>query len=260
VPENLRSEYQRTTGQLAEALRFMEALHESSVEELTRVDFYTSHEGLNLHYESAQTRQVPRRSGFYDLTTHLPWIGERTRALDGAHVEFFRGIENPVAVKLGPSSTTDQVLRLADALNPGEVPGKLLLITRMGHEKVGDVLPRLVEGVKAAGRRVLWVCDPMHGNTKVAPSGLKTRDFDDILREVEITFDVHEGAGTHMGGVHFEMTGENVTECTGGVAGITVDDLDKNYASACDPRLNYRQALEMGFRIAKRLGRHARKT
>jgi 3-deoxy-7-phosphoheptulonate synthase len=259
VPDSLRDEYETTTRQLAEALRFMEALGESTVEELTRVDFYTSHEGLNLLYESAQTRQVPRRDGWWDLTTHLPWIGERTRALDGAHVEFFRGIENPLGIKLGPTTTADQVVRLIDALNPKNEPGKLALITRMGASRVGDVLPGLVEAVRRAGRVVLWVCDPMHGNTQVTPSGLKTRDFDHILREVETTFDVHEASGSYLGGVHFELTGENVTECIGGAAGVTVDDLDKNYASACDPRLNYRQALEMGFHIAKRLGRNSRR-
>jgi 3-deoxy-7-phosphoheptulonate synthase len=258
IPDTLRVEYERTTQQLAEALRFMEALGESTIEELTRVDFYSSHEGLNLHYESAQTRQVPRRHGWYDLTTHFPWVGERTRALDGAHVEFFRGIENPLAIKLGPTTTIDQILRLIEALNPSNAPGKLALVTRMGAAKVGDVLPRLVEAVRRAGRVVLWVSDPMHGNTQTAPSGLKTRDFDDILREVEWTFDVHEACGTHLGGVHFEMTGEDVTECIGGAAGVTVDDLDKNYATACDPRLNYRQALEMGFRIAQKLGKQTR--
>ncbi len=258
VPDSLRHEYERTTGQLGEALRFMEALHERSVEELTRVDFYTSHEGLNLHYESGQTRRVPRKEGWYDLTTHFPWIGERTRALDGAHIEFFRGIENPVGVKVGPSATAEQVLGLIDALNPRNEPGKLALVTRMGAGKVSGALPGLVEAVKRSGRLVLWVCDPMHGNTQVAPSGFKTRDFDDILREVELTFDVHEACGTNLGGVHFEMTGEDVSECIGGAAGITVNDLDRNYSSACDPRLNYRQALEMGFRMAKRLGSHAR--
>jgi 3-deoxy-7-phosphoheptulonate synthase len=258
MPEALRQEYERTAQQLAEALHFMEALGESTIEELTRVDFYTSHEGLNLHYESAQTRQVPRREGWYDLTTHFPWIGERTRALDGAHIEFFRGIANPLGVKLGPTSTPDTVLRIIDALNPTNAPGKLALVTRMGARKVGDVLPALVEAVRKEGRHVLWVSDPMHGNTQTAPSGLKTRDFEDILREVEWTFDVHEACSTHLGGVHFEMTGEDVTECIGGAAGVTVDDLDKNYATACDPRLNYRQALEMGFRIAKKLGRVAR--
>ncbi|HZU82158.1 MAG TPA: 3-deoxy-7-phosphoheptulonate synthase class II [Polyangiaceae bacterium] len=256
--DSLHEEYERTTHQLAEALRFMEALGESTVEDLTRVDFYTSHEGLNLHYESAQTRQVPRRDGWYDLTTHFPWIGERTRALDGAHIEFFRGVENPIGVKLGPGITADQVLGLIDALNPRNEPGKLALVTRMGASRVADVLPKLVETIKRSGRTVLWMCDPMHGNTQAAPSGLKTRDFDDILREVETTFDVHEACGTYLGGVHFELTGEDVTECIGGAAGVTIDDLDKNYATACDPRLNYRQALEMGFRLAKRLARHPR--
>jgi 3-deoxy-7-phosphoheptulonate synthase len=255
IPDSLRQEYERTTRELAEALRFMEALGETSIEDLTRVDFYTSHEGLNLHYESAQTRRVPRRSGWYDLTTHFPWIGERTRALDGAHVEFFRGVQNPVGVKLGPSVAPDQALRLAEALNPSGEPGKLAFITRMGAAKVKHALPPLVEGLKRSGLPVLWVCDPMHGNTQVTPAGVKTRDFDAILSEVEATFDVHEGCGTHLGGVHFEMTGDDVTECIGGAAGITVDDLDRNYATACDPRLNYRQALEMGFRIAKRLGK-----
>lgn len=258
APDSLRQEYERTTRQLADALSFMEAIGEMSIEELTRVDFYTSHEGLNLLYESAQTRKVPRREGYWDLTTHFPWIGERTRALDGAHVEFFRGVENPLGVKLGPSVTADQVLRLVDVLNPDNQPGKIALISRMGASRVGDVLPGLVEVVKRAGRTVLWVCDPMHGNTQVAPGGLKTRDFDDILKEVETTFDVHDGCGTYLGGVHFELTGEDVTECIGGASGVTIDDLDRNYASACDPRLNYRQALEMGFRIAKRLARHAR--
>ncbi|MGH7269312.1 MAG: 3-deoxy-7-phosphoheptulonate synthase, partial [Polyangiaceae bacterium] len=189
VPDSLRDEYERTTRQLAEALRFMEALGESTVEELTRVDFYTSHEGLSLPYESAQTRRVPRRDGWFDLTTHFPWIGERTRALDGAHIEFFRGIENPIGVKLGPSVTADDVLRLIDVLNPTNEAGKIALVTRMGASRVGDALPPLVDAVKRAGRLVLWVCDPMHGNTQSAPSGLKTRDFDDILREVELAFD-----------------------------------------------------------------------
>jgi 3-deoxy-7-phosphoheptulonate synthase len=254
----LRHEYERTTRQLAEALRFMEALGESTVEELTRVDFYSSHEGLNLHYESAQTRRVPRRDGWYDLTTHFPWIGERTRALDGAHVEYFRGIVNPIGVKLGPRISADDVLRLLDALDPQNEPGKMALITRIGATRVADVLPGLVEAVRRAGRTVLWVCDPMHGNTQVAPSGTKTRDFDDVLREVETTFEVHDACGSCLGGVHFELTGEDVTECIGGAAGITVADLDRNYATACDPRLNYRQALEMGFRIAKRLAAHSK--
>lgn len=258
IPKDLKEEYERTTRQLAEALRFMEALGEITVEDLTRVDFYTSHEGLNLHYESAQTREVPRRPGFYDLTTHFPWIGERTRALDGAHVEFFRGVQNPVGVKLGPSVSPDDAVRLVERLNPRDEPGKIVLITRMGAKRVEASLPPLIEAVRRSGYRVLWVCDPMHGNTMSTASGLKTRSFDDVLHEVELTFDVHEAHATTLGGVHFELTGEDVTECIGGAAGITEEDLDRNYASLCDPRLNYRQALEMGFRIARRMARTAR--
>jgi 3-deoxy-7-phosphoheptulonate synthase len=253
LPEQLRDDYEQMTRRLSEALRFMEALGEGDVEELTRVEFFTSHEGLNLHYESAQTRPVPRRRGHYDLTVHFPWIGERTRQLDGAHIEFFRGISNPIGVKVGPSTTGDDLLRLAEVLDPENEPGKLVIITRMGASRVSERLPELIRATKRAGRRILWISDPMHGNTKSTTAGIKTRNFDDILREVEATFDVHDAENSYLGGVHFELTGEDVTECTGGAAGITEQDLDKNYASLCDPRLNYRQALEMSFRIAKRM-------
>lgn len=253
----LRAEYTNMSRTLAEAVRFMEALGERSVAELTRVEFFTSHEGLNLRYEAAQTRRVPRRSGFYDLTTHMPWIGERTRALGGAHVEFFRGIANVVGVKLGPKVTPDEALRLFEKLDPDNTPGKLVAITRMGAKQVERALPPLVDAVHREGRRVLFVCDPMHGNTTTTSSGIKTRDFGDILREIESSFDVLEAAGGHLGGVHFELTGEDVTECTGG--GLSEEDLDKNYVSVCDPRLNYRQSLEMAFSIARRLGRRAGK-
>jgi 3-deoxy-7-phosphoheptulonate synthase len=245
--EELRSEYKQTTEKLAEALRFMEAIGEGKVEELTRVDFYTSHEGLNLHYESAQTRKVPRRDGHYLLTTHMPWIGERTRAIDGAHVEFFRGIENVVGVKLGPKVDPTDAVKLLEALSPTNEPGKLVAITRMGAQNVEKALPPLVDAVRRANRRVLWVCDPMHGNGITTASGLKTRSFDDILLEIERSFAVHTRQGSELGGVHFELTGEDVTECIGG--GIDEADLDKNYLSVCDPRLNYRQALEMALRL-----------
>ena len=243
----LREEYMHTTARLSEALHFMEALGEMTVDELSRVDFYTSHEGLNLHYEAAQTRTVPRREGHYLLTTHMPWIGERTRSLDGAHVEFFRGITNVVGVKLGPKVDPAQAVELLTALSPANEPGKLVAITRMGAAQVETALPPLVEAVQRAGRRVLWMCDPMHGNTQSLASGIKTRSFDDILREIELSFVVHRGLGTELGGIHFELTGEDVTECVGG--GILETDLTTNYASACDPRLNYRQALEMAFRV-----------
>lgn len=247
LPPELREEYMQTTKKLSEALRFMEALGEMTVDELSRVDFYTSHEGLNLHYESAQTRKVPRREGHYLLTTHMPWIGERTRALDGAHVEFFRGIENVVGVKLGPKVDPQEAVRLLTCLSPTNEAGKLVAITRMGADEVETSLPPLVEAVTRAGRRVLWMCDPMHGNTHATASGIKTRRFEDILLEIERSFAAHREVGTELGGIHFELTGEDVTECIGG--GITEADLDKNYASVCDPRLNYRQALEMAFRI-----------
>ena len=248
----VRAEYERTTSELSQALRFMEALGERTVDDLTRVDFFTSHEGLNLHYESAQTRTVPRRAGYYDLTVHLPWIGERTRAEGGAHVEFFRGIRNPVGVKIGPSVKPDEIVRLVERLNEQDEPGKIVLVTRLGADKVEGALPVLVEAVRRAGRRVLWVCDPMHGNGITTASGLKTRDFDQILREVERSFTVHAALGSHLGGVHFELTGEDVTECIGG--GISESDLDRNYLSVCDPRLNYAQALEMAFLVGRRMG------
>ena len=253
LSSELRDEYQRTSRQLAEALRFMEALGETSIEELSRVTFYTSHEGLNLHYESAQTREVPRRDGFWNLTTHLPWIGERTRQLEGAHIEFFRGIQNPVGVKIGPTCEPDELIALLDALNPEEIPGKIVLISRLGASAVAERLPPLLRATKREGRRVLWISDPMHGNTQTTRSGIKTRSFEDILREIEAVMDAHEAEGTVFGGVHFELTGEDVTECVGGAAGVTEDDLATNYVSACDPRLNYRQALEMAFRITRRL-------
>lgn len=253
LSDDLREEYQRTVAEVGQALRFMEALGDGPVEELHRVEFFTSHEGLNLLYESAQTRSVPRRTGHYDLTTHLPWIGERTRQLDGAHVEFFRGIRNPVGVKVGPSATPDIVLGLLDVLNPENEPGKIVLITRMGADKVEQALPNIVRGVHAAGRKVLWMSDPMHGNTQSTSGGLKTRPFEAIQRELEAVMAVHRAEGTWLGGVHFELTGDDVTECVGGAEALTEEDLERNYTSACDPRLNYRQALEMTFQLGRGL-------
>ncbi|WP_441286493.1 3-deoxy-7-phosphoheptulonate synthase class II [Sorangium sp. KYC3313] len=257
LPGELRERYQRMTEQVGEALRFMEALAEVPVGELSRVEFFTSHEGLHLHYESAQTRKVARRPGFYDLTTHLPWIGERTRQPDGAHVEFFSGVENPLGIKLGPKTLRDDVIRLLDRLNPTDEPGKIVLIVRMGAGRVRDGLPPLIEAVRSAGRKVLWMSDPMHGNTQTTSSGIKTRNFEDILTEIEASFEVHESMGSHLGGVHFELTGDDVTECVG--AGLTESDLDQRYASLCDPRLNYRQSLEMAFRIAHRMAEASRR-
>lgn len=255
LPEDLRAEYARMTERLAEGLKFMEAIGEKSVDQLTRVEFFTSHEGLNLLYESAQTRTVPRRKGHYNLSTHLPWIGDRTRALDGAHIEYFRGIRNPVGVKLGANTNPADVPALLRVLNPSREEGKMVLIVRAGVAKVRGLLPRLIEAVQKAedAGPVLWMCDPMHGNTVSAPSGIKTRSFAHILEELEVSWDVHQSAGTRLGGVHIELTGEDVTECVGGAAGLTEDDLTRRYLSPCDPRLNYEQALELAFCLARRM-------
>ncbi len=249
-----RARFESASRELASALRFMEALGEKSVDDLSRVRFFTGHEGLNLYYESAQTRKVPRRQDFYNLTTHMPWIGERTRALDGAHVEYFRGIANPIGVKVGPDADPVELLDLIDVLNPDGEPGKLALITRMGADRVEEVLPRLVRVVSSAHKRVLWVCDPMHANAMTTPQGVKTRSFDDILKELEATCDIHASEGHPLGGVHFELTGHDVTECVGGAAGLRAEDLHQNYTSSCDPRLNYEQSLEMAFLLARKLG------
>ena len=250
LPPDLKAQYLETTKRVRGALRFMHALGDAPADALARAPFFTSHEGLNLHYESAQTRRVPRRDGWYDLSTHMPWIGERTRGLDGAHVEFFRGIGNPIGVKLGPTATPEIVHGLLDVLDPDGEPGKIVLITRMGASRVRTALPPILEAVHASGRPVLWMSDPMHGNTQATASGLKTRNFDAILDELEGCRAAHDAAGTYMGGVHFELTGDDVTECTGGSDGLTESDLSLNYTTACDPRLNYRQALEMTFRLA----------
>jgi 3-deoxy-7-phosphoheptulonate synthase len=257
LPLELRAEYERMTQRMSDGLRFMEAVGERTVDELTRMEFFTSHEGLNLLYESAQTRKVPRRGGYYNLTTHLPWIGERTREISGAHVEYFRGIRNPVGVKVGAAIAPEELLRLLDTLNPHNEQGKIVLIARMGAKKVGGALPGLVEVVQRAGKHVLWVCDPMHGNIMTTSGGIKTREFEQIAAELEASWDVHESLGSHLGGVHIELTGEDVTECVGGASGISEGDLTRNYVSACDPRLNYDQSMELAFLLARRMARTA---
>jgi 3-deoxy-7-phosphoheptulonate synthase len=254
VAPEVREKYERTLRHLSEALRFMEAIGESAFHELARVEFFCSHEALNLLYESAQTREVPRRDGYYNLTTHLPWIGDRTRALDGAHIEYIRGIRNPVGVKVGPTMEPDELKRLVEFIDPAAEPGRVVLITRFGAAKLGDHLPGLIRAVRQTGRRPVWLCDPMHGNTTTTTSGHKTRDFDAILAELNHAIDAHDAAGSVLGGVHFEMTGEDVTECIGGASGVREQDLDLNYTTKCDPRLNFQQALEMAFLVAERLG------
>jgi 3-deoxy-7-phosphoheptulonate synthase len=248
----LADEYHRMVSGIGDAVRFMETLSGTAVHNLNRVDFFTSHEALLLPYEEAQTRQVPRQWGWFDLSTHFPWIGMRTAAIDGAHVEYFRGIRNPVAVKIGPSVTPDQLLALVDVLNPDDEPGRLSLIHRMGAVHVADKLPPLLDALRRDGRRVLWICDPMHGNTEATSNGYKTRRFRNIRSEIEQSFDIHAAAGTRLGGVHLELTGEDVTECTGGARDLSDRDLERAYRSSVDPRLNYEQALETAMLIVRK--------
>jgi 3-deoxy-7-phosphoheptulonate synthase len=248
----LSEDYHRMVDAVGDAVRFMETISGEALHNLNRADFYTSHEALLLPYEEALTRQVPRQWGWFNLATHFPWIGMRTAALDGAHVEYFRGIRNPVAVKIGPSVTPDQLLQLADALNPGNEPGRLSFIQRMGADKVEAKLPPLVQALQREGKRVLWVCDPMHGNTESTSNGFKTRRFENIRAELERSFDIHAGLGSRLGGVHLELTGENVTECLGGARELTELDLERAYRSTVDPRLNYEQSLEIAMLIVRK--------
>ncbi len=242
-------QYSHMVSSIGESLRFIETLTGIPVSEANRVDFFTSHEGLHLCYEQAQTRQVPRRSGFYNLATHFPWIGERTRSLNGAHVEFFRGIVNPIAVKIGPVITPDELIALTEILNPANEPGRLTLTHRFGASRVEKCLPPLVEAVRRNGRQVLWCCDPMHGNTETTCGGIKTRHFKNILGELEASFQILRDCSAHLGGVHVELTGENVTECIGGASGVTEADLTRDYRSQLDPRLNYEQAMELALAL-----------
>jgi 3-deoxy-7-phosphoheptulonate synthase len=247
----LAAEYRRMVAAIADSLRFMETLA-GPIASFSRVDFFTSHEALLLHYEQALTRQVPRNPGWFNLSTHFPWIGMRTAAVDGAHVEYFRGIRNPIAVKVGPSVTPAQLLPLIDALNPQDEPGRLTLIHRMGNARIAQALPPLLEAVRREGRRVLWVADPMHGNTESTSNGYKTRRFANICGELDQAFDIHAAAGTRLGGVHLELTGEDVTECMGGARGLSESDLERAYKSMVDPRLNYEQSLELAMLIGRK--------
>ncbi len=246
-------EYHMIVERIGDAVRFMETCTSAPLANSNRIDFFTSHEGLNLWYEQAQTRQVPRRTGWYNLSTHFPWIGERTRSLDGAHIEYFRGIRNPIAVKVGPSIAADELLELIRILDPESEPGRLTLIHRLGAQTIGKALPPLIEAVKRAGKQVLWCCDPMHANTLTTRSGIKTRRFDDILSELDQALAIHQSLGSHLGGIHIELTGENVTECIGGARGLAEEDLGIAYKSQLDPRLNYEQAMEMALRLARHM-------
>jgi 3-deoxy-7-phosphoheptulonate synthase len=256
---HLQEEYEQMVQSIRESLIFMEAIAGVHVNEMGRVDFFTSHEGLALLYEQAQTRQVPRRTGWYNLSTHMPWIGMRTAQPGSAHVEYFRGVRNPIAVKVGPTMTAEWLTELLDILHPDDEPGRLTLIHRLGADRVKEALPPLLETVRKSGKTVLWMADPMHGNTETTANGTKTRRFDKILSELEQSFQVHAEQGTILGGVHFELTGEDVTECVGGARGLDEADLERDYRTQVDPRLNYEQALEMAMRIARHL-RGARKS
>ncbi len=248
------AEYMKVVGAIQDSIGFLEGLGEIGTDLLNRVEFYTSHEGLHLPYEQAQTRTVPRREGYYDLGAHMLWIGERTRGVDGAHVEFFRGVRNPIGVKIGPACTPDEAVELARRLNPDAEPGRIVLITRHGAGQVERQLPPLIRAVRDADLPVVWCCDPMHGNVIKTRSGRKTRSFDAILNELGAAIRAHEMAGTILGGVHLELTGERVTECIGGALGLTEDDLDESYETFCDPRLNHSQSLEVALLLARRLG------
>jgi 3-deoxy-7-phosphoheptulonate synthase len=249
--------YEQLAGEIDRAMRFMKAcgFDTESEPKLHEVDFSTSHEALILGYEEALTRRDSLTGDWYDCSAHLVWIGERTRHLDGAHVEFARGIGNPVAVKVGPSCSPDEAVALCEALNPDRVPGRLTFITRMGADKVRDVLPLLLRAITDAGHPVVWACDPMHGNTFTSTTGRKTRDFSVIIDEIAGFFAAHRAEGTWPGGVHVELTGDDVTECLGGAEEVADQDLDDRYETMCDPRLNGRQSLDLAFHVAELLRR-----
>lgn len=246
-------EYQRIVDSVDNSLVFMETLAGKTAAEINRVNFYTSHEGLLLYYESAQTRRVPRRKGWYNLATHFPWIGNRTRNIDGAHVEYFRGIRNPIGIKVGPDMEGDELVALLEVLNPENEPGRITLIHRFGVDKIAGCLPALIEAVRKSGKVVLWCCDPMHGNTEMTENDMKTRSFKKVLGELDQAFAIHNSLGSHLGGVHAELTGDNVTECVGGARGLNEQGLSAAYETQVDPRLNYEQALELSFLVARRM-------
>jgi 3-deoxy-7-phosphoheptulonate synthase len=248
----LREAYERIVHSIGDALDFFESLTGQKAGDSNRVEFFASHEGLHLLYEQAQTRYIARQKRWYNLSTHMPWIGMRTAHVDGAHVEYFRGIANPIGVKIGTAMTDEWLQELVATLNPQNQPGRLTLIHRFGVKEIEQHLPRVIAAVRRTGATVLWCCDPMHGNTETTSGGLKTRRFENILRELDLSFRIHRELGSFLGGAHIELTGEDVTECTGGARGLTEADLQRAYRSQVDPRLNYEQALELAMLIAER--------
>ncbi len=248
----MKEKFQQLANRIQEALEFMEVcgIDSTVAPSLRETHLYTSHEALLLGYEQALTRRDHLSGDWYDCSAHFVWIGERTRQLDHAHIEFFRGIKNPIGVKVGPGMKPDELIELIDALNPENIPGRLTLITRMGADVLPEKLPALVRKVQEEGRKVVWSSDPMHGNTEKASTGYKTRSFNNILREISQFFAVHKAEGSYPGGVHLEMTGQHVTECIGGAYGLSDEDLAQRYRTQCDPRLNADQVLELGFLVA----------
>jgi 3-deoxy-7-phosphoheptulonate synthase len=247
------SEYYRMYNELTEnmrrAIRFMISLGGSS-SELRHMNFFTCHEGLHLPFEQALTHFVTDKGQHYNLNAHMLWIGDRTRQIDGGHIEYFRGIANPIGIKLGPTADPEEILRMLDILNPKNEAGRITLVTRLGSEKLSNKLPPLIKAINRSGKCVLWSCDPMHGNTIVSKNNRKTRLFSTVMSELYHTFRIHREMGSYLGGVHFELTGENVTECLGGLENLEEGDLEKNYRTYCDPRLNYQQSLEVAFTLA----------
>jgi 3-deoxy-7-phosphoheptulonate synthase len=250
--------YEQMAAQIDRAVRFLEASGVADAEEMRRVEFYSAHEALVLDYERPMVRRDHRTGLLYDTSAHLLWVGERTRDLDGAHLDFISRIHNPVAVKLGPGADRESVLAIMDKVDPDRIPGRLSFITRMGARRVGEVLPALLTSLGEEARRVSWICDPMHGNTFTSPSGFKTRRFEDVVEEVRGFFAAHAEAGTHPGGIHVELTGNDVTECVGGAGEIDLADVGLRYENLCDPRLNHQQSLELAFLVAEMLERGVR--
>ncbi|WP_224784775.1 class II 3-deoxy-7-phosphoheptulonate synthase [Marinihelvus fidelis] len=248
----LAEDFQQLATSIGRSVRFMETISGRRAGSVKRVDFYTSHEALHLHYEQALTREVPRQEGWWNLSTHFPWIGMRTASMEDAHLEFMRGIRNPIGMKVGPSVEPGLLTDMLEVLNPNREEGKIVLIHRMGAGKVADKLPKLIRAVQDSGSPVLWICDPMHGNTESTADGIKTRRFRNIMAEVDEAFDVHHDNGSRLGGVHLELTGEDVTECTGGARDLVDADLRRAYKSTVDPRLNYEQALELAMLIVRK--------
>lgn len=243
-------QYHDMIDSIKSSLNFMEAVLGTSISQSKTIDFFTSHEGLHLSYEQAQTRRVPRRDGWYNMSTHFPWIGDRTRELSGAHVEYFRGISNPFGIKVGPKMDPNELIELINILNPKNERGKITLIHRFGENEIATCLPAIIDSVQQSDVRVLFCSDPMHGNTFSTKSGIKTRNFDSIASELEQAFDIHQKQGSILGGVHLELTGDDVTECVGGAGKLSEPDLTKAYKSLVDPRLNHDQAMELAFMIA----------